>query len=412
VFYPPTFRGTGPAPGFSSDTPYVSSTDGGLTPSNTLSTAYSGGLIPVVGSSQDGLTNVGFSANAVSRSRKTYYTEQWMYGIQYAPARNDVIDITYIGNHGVHVVDGGLNLNQLDPKYLSMGAALDALVPNPFFNQITASGCGLANPTVQQGQLLRPHPEFCDITEGQDPAGGSHYNALDVNYTHRVSEGLTLLASYTFSKFTDNVGGPDGWANASGESIRNVYNLAAEKSVDATDTPHSFVLSYVYELPIGKGKKVGSGMNGVVNTIIGGWQTSGAVTLKEGFPLSIGQNNLNEFGFGQHVNIVGDYHLAHQTRTEWFNTAAFASAPKWDLGNAPRYFSDLRAPGYRNWDMSIQKYFPIREQVRLQFRLDMFNALNHTNFYSPNTSLGGGGFGTINQAWTPRQMQAALKLYW
>jgi hypothetical protein len=62
--------------------------------------------------------------------------------------------------------------------------------------------------------------------------------------------------------------------------------------------------------------------------------------------------------------------------------------------------------------MSIQKYFPIREQVRLQFRLDMFNTLNHTNFYSPNTSIGGGGFGTINQAWTPRQMQAALKLYW
>ncbi len=412
VFYPPTFRGTGPAPGFSSDTPYVYSTDGGLTPANTLSTAYSGGLIPVVGSSLGGLTNVGFSANAVSRSRKTYYTEQWTYGIQYAPTHNDVLDITYVGNHGVHVVDGGLNLNQLDPKYLPMGSALDNPVPNPFFGHIMSSGCGLDQATVLQGQLLRPHPEFCDITEGQDPAGGSHYNALDVNYTHRVSKGLTLLASYTFSKFTDNVGGPDGWANASGESIRNAYNLAAEKSVDATDTPHSFVLSYVYELPIGKGRKYGAGMNGVLNTIVGGWQTSGTLTLKEGFPLSIGQNNLNEFGFGQHVNVVGNPHLAHPTRTEWFNTAAFVAAPKWDLGNAPRYFSDLRAPGYRNWDVSIQKYLPITERYRFQFRLDMFNALNHTNFYSPNTSLGGGGFGTINQAWTPRQMQAALKFYW
>jgi hypothetical protein len=411
IFYPPSYRGLGPAPGFSSDTPYVASTNGNLTPTNTISTAYSGGLIPIVGSSLDGLTNVGFSVGAVNRNRKSYYTEQWMYGIQYAPARNDVIDITYVGSHGVHVVDGGLNLNQLDPKYLSMGAALDTLVANPFFNHITASGCGLANATVAQGQLLRPHPEFCDITEQQDPTGGSHYNALDVNYTHRVSQGLTLLASYTFSKFTDNVAGPDGWANASGENIRNVYNLAAEKSVDATDTPHSFVLSYVYELPIGKGKKFGAGMKGVLNTVAGGWQTSGALTLKEGFPLSIGQTNQNEFGFGQHVNVVADYHLAHPSRTEWFNTAAFVQAPKWDLGNAPRFFSDLRAPGFRNWDMSIQKYFPIHESVRLQFRLDMFNALNHTNFYSPNTSLGG-GFGTITQAWTPRQMQAALKLYW
>ena len=139
-----------------------------------------------------------------------------------------------------------------------MGSALLNQVPNPFFGQITSSGCGLDQPTIAQGQLLRPHPEFCDINEVQDPAGGSHYNALDVNYTHRVSHGLTLLASYTFSKFIDNVGGPETWATASSnfsENIRNVYNLAAEKSVDATDIPHSFVLSYVYELPVGKGKK-------------------------------------------------------------------------------------------------------------------------------------------------------------
>ena len=84
----------------------------------------------------------------------------------------------------------------------------------------------------------------------------------------------------------------------------------------------------------------------------------------------------------------------------------------WTLGNAPRYFSDLRAPGYKNLDISIQKYFPIKESVRLQFRLDMFNAFNHTNFYSPNTFDGTRGFGTITSAWTPRQMQAALKFYW
>ena len=414
IFYPPSYRGTGPAPGFSSDTPYVSSNDGGLTPAGTLSSAFSGGLVPVSGSSLDGLTNVGQSVTAVSRTRKTYYDQQWTYGFQYAPTSNDVIDVTYVGNHGVHVDASGLNLNQLDPKYFSMGNALLAQVPNPFFGQITSSACSLDQPTVAQGQLLRPHPEFCDINENQDPAGSSSYNALDVNYTHRVSQGLTLLASYTFSKFIDNVGGPENWASASAnfsENIRNVYNLAAEKSVDATDTPHSFVLSYVYEIPVGKNKKFASGSNGALNQVIGGWQTSGTLTLKEGFPLTITGSNNNNFGVGQHVNVVGDYHLAHPSRTEWFNTAAFATAPAWTLGNAPRYFSDLRAPGYRNFDLSIQKYFPIKESVRLQFRLDMFNALNHTNFYSPNTFMGG-GFGTINQAWTPRQMQAALKLYW
>ena len=416
VFYPPSFRGTGPAPGFSSDTPYVASNNGGLNPANTLSTAFSGGLVPVSGSSLDGLTNVGFGVTAVSRNRKTYYDQQWMVGFQYAPTSNDVLDITYVGNHGVHVDASGLNLNQLDPKYFSMGNALLNQVPNPFFGHITSSGCSLDQPTIQQGQLLRPYPEFCDISETQDPAGGSHYNALDVNYTHRVSQGLTLLASYTFSKFIDNVGGPENWASASAnfsENIRNVYNLAAEKSVDATDTPHSFVLSYVYELPVGRGRRFASGMNGVVNTIVGGWQTSGTLTLKEGFPLTISSsgNGLNYFGAGQHVDVVGPYHIANPSRTEWFNTSAFAVAGPWSLGNAPRYFSDLRAPGYRNWDMSIQKYFPIEERFRLQFRLDMFNTFNHTNYYSPNTAMGP-GFGTITSAWTPRQMQAALKFYW
>jgi hypothetical protein len=416
IFYPPTFRGTGPAPGFSSDTPYVSSNNGGLTPAGTLSTAFSGGLVPVVGSSQDGLTNVGFSVNAVNRDRKTYYTEQWMYGFQFAPTANDVLELAYVGNHGVHVQASGLNLNQLDPKYFSMGNALLTQVPNPFFGHITSSGCSLDQPTIQQGQLLRPYPEFCDINEVLDPAGDSNYNALNVNYTHRISQGLTLLASYTFSKFIDDVGGPENWASASAnfsENIRNVYNLAAERSVDATDTPHSFVLSYVYELPLGKGRRFGSGMSGVANAIVGGWQTSGTLTLKEGFPLTIGSsgNGLNYFGAGQHVDIVGNYHIAHPSRTEWFNTSAFAVTGPWQLGNAPRYFSDLRAPNYENWDISIQKYFPIEERFRFQFRLDMFNTFNHTNYYSPNTFMGA-GFGTITQAWTPRQMQAALKFYW
>jgi len=416
VFYPPSYRGTGPAPGFSSDTPYVASNDGGLTPANTLSTAFSGGLIPVTGNTLGGLTNVGFSVTAVSRSRKMYYDQQWMYGFQYAPTSNDVLDVTYIGNHGVHVTASGLNLNQIDPKYFSTGNSLLSQVPNPFFGTIASSGCSLDQPTIAQGQLLRPYPEFCDINENQDPAGSSSYNALDVNYTHRVSNGLTLLASYTFSKFIDNVGGPENWASASAnfsENIRNVYNLAAEKSVDATDTPHSFVLSYVYELPVGKGKKFGSGMNGVANAIVGNWQTSGALTLKEGFPLTVTSsgNGLNYFGAGQHPDVVGDYHIANSSRNAWFNTSAFAVAPAWSLGNAPRYFSDLRAPGYRNWDVSIQKYFPFQERFRFQFRLDMFNILNHTNYYSPSTFMGG-GFGSITQAWTPRQMQAALKFYW
>jgi len=419
IFFPNQYLNSPQIAGYNSNTPYIASLDGGISPCNgcSLSNAFPSGPVPITGNSLGALTNVGFSTGAVNPQRKTYYAQQWMYGIQYAPTPHDVIDITYVGNHNVHTLAGSLNLNQLDPKYFSMGSALLDPVANPFSGIITSSGCGLDQPTVAAGQLLRPHPEFCDINEVQPPTGGSHYNALDVNYTHRFSGGLTLLASYTFSKFLDNVGGPETWANASSnfsENIRDVYNLAAEKSVDATDTPHSFVLSYVYEIPVGMGKKYGSGMNKVLNAIVGDWQTSGVATFKSGFPLTITSSGTapNPFGVGQHVNIVGDYRLAHQSRTAWFNTAAFIDAPKFDLGNAPRYFSDLRAPGYNNWDISIQKYFPVHESFRFQFRLDMFNAFNHTNFYAPNTFNGGAAFGTIGSSFSPRQMQAALKLYW
>jgi hypothetical protein len=416
IFFPSQYEGSPVIPGYSSSTPYVASLNGGISPCPgcSLSNAFPNGSVPIVGNTLGGLTNVGFSVTAVNPKRKTYYDQQWMYGFQYAPTKSDLIDVTYVGNHSVHVIASGLNLNQLDPKYFSMGNALTNQVTNPFFGHITSSGCGLDQPTVQQGQLLRPYPEFCDISEADDPAGDGRYNALDVNYNHRISQGLTLMASYTFSKFLDNVGGPNTWANANanfGENIRNVYNLAAEKSVDATDITHSLVLSYVYELPVGKGRKYGSGMNGVVNAIVGGWQTSGIATFKGGFPLRIFAPNLNAFGVGQNVNVVGNYHVSNPGINQWFNPAAFQQAPQWTLGNAPRYFSDLRSPGYDNWDMSIQKYFPITESTRLQFRLDMFNAFNHPNFYAPNTTLGPGA-GTIGATWSPRLMQAALKLYW
>src|SRR5581483_3828298 len=190
----------------------------------------------------------------------------------------------------------------------------------------------------------------------------------------------------------------------------NVYDLAAEKSVDATDTPNSFVLSYIYQLPVGRGKKFGSGMHGVVNQILGGWQTSGVFTFKQGFPLAIAQADSNPFGVGQHVNVVGDYHVADPNRNEWFNPAAFAAAPKFTLGDAPRFFSDLQSPHYNNCHIRIQKNFAIREETRLEFRTDMFNAFNLTNYYSPNTTLGP-GFGTISQTWAPRTIQAALRFY-
>jgi Carboxypeptidase regulatory-like domain len=416
IFYPTTFYGNGPNPGYSQTTSFVSSLNGGLNPSSTLSNPFPAGILPLTGNSLGGLIDVGQSITVVDHIRPSPYVEQWMFGLQYSPRPSDVIDITYVGNHGLKMVLGGANRNQLPPQYLSQTTQLNSPVTNPFYGHVPGSGCGLSNPTVSSFQLLLPYAQYCDsISNSQAPVGFSNYNALQATYTHRVTAGLNVLASYTFSKFIDNVDGSTDWALATSSTVRNYYNLAAERSVDADDIPHSLVVSYIYELPVGTGKKFGSHMNRAVDAAIGGWQVSGISTFKSGFPLSIGANNFSStlYGGNQHANVVGDpNNIAHRGIHQWFNTAAFQQAAPYTFGDAPRYLSNLRAPGYDNWDLGIQKWFRISEQFRLQFRGEMFNAFNHANFYAPNTTLSAGSYGTITAANPPRDVQLALKLYW
>ena len=136
-----------------------------------------------------------------------------------------------------------------------------------------SSGCELQNATVLRQQLLRPSQHYCSVGDQAAPVGGSYYDALQMTYTtHRFHAGFSMLASYTFSKFIDDVEGNNGRANSGPTSIRNYYNLAAEKSVDGACIPQSLVISYIYELPIGKGKSIGSNLSKSVDAIVGGWQ--------------------------------------------------------------------------------------------------------------------------------------------
>jgi hypothetical protein len=424
VFFVPNFYGQGPNTGYSQSTPWVTSLNNGLNPSSTLSgnaslglpSAFPSEVVPT-GNTLGALTDVGFGLNPVTDPvRSSPYVQQWMAGVQYAFTNNDLLDITYVGNHGVHVLAQYLEWDELPAADLAMGNALNAMVPNPFFGHITQSGCGLNEPTIVEGQLLRPYPEYCSVTEAEPAVGGSTYNALEATYTHRWHSGLDLNVSYTYSKFLDNVQGNSGWAfPGSGSSVRNSYDLAAERSVDVTDIPHSLVVYYNYELPFGKGKKFGSDWNRPVNAALGGWQWTGILTAKSGLPLSISpaQNNLG-FGFNQRPNVVPGVSPIPQNQSinDWINPAAFSQPAPFTFGDAPRFFSDLRAPRYFNYDMGIQKWWNFSDTKRFQFRFELFNAFNHPNFFEPDTNLGDATFGTITSAYPARSLQFAGKFYW
>ena len=419
VFFPTTYLGTPNAIGYSQTTTFVSSLNGGINPASTLGNPFPQGVLPITGSSLAGLTSVGQPLSAVVYQRPSPYVEQWMFGFQYLPTARDVVEVAYVGNHGIKIATGnGVNLNQLAPQYLSRGTALVQPVNNPFYGQpsVVGSGCGLDQPTIPAFQLLLPMPQYCDsVTSSVAPVGASNYNALQSRYTHRVNDGLTVMASYTYSKFISNVSGPEEWALILPSTTRNYYNLDAERSVDANDIPHSMVLSYIYLLPFGKGKRFGSNLGGAMNTVIGGWEISGTSTFKKGVPLSI-NGNINPgstFGGNQGVNVIGDPNqVDHKGINQWFNASAFGQADAGTFGNAPRFFSRLRAPGINNTDLSISKWFDMTDTVRAQFRVEMFNALNHANFAPPNTTFGAAGFGTITDASGARNIQLALKIYW
>lgn len=431
VFYVPSYYNQGPNIGYSQGTPWVTSLNGGLNPSSTLSgnttlglpSAFPNGPIPVTGNSLGGLTDVGFGLNpVVYPNRKSSYVQQWMLGAQYSLTANDLFDLSYVGNHGVHVLAQYLEWNELPVSDLSMGNQLNALVPNPFFGSITSSGCGLDQKTIVQAQLLRPFPEYCSVTEAPPAVAGSTYNALQATYTHRWHGGLQLNVSYTYSKFMDDAQGSSGWAfPGSGSNVRNSYDLARERSVDASDLTHSLVINHTYELPFGKGKPLGSNWSRPANEILGGWQLSGILTAHSGLPISMTPASNNtvgaaSYGFNQRPNIVPGVSPVPQDQNihDWINPAAFSQAAPFTFGDAPRFLSDLRAPKYFNWDLGIQKYWTIRENMRAQFRMEMFNAFNHPNFFVPDSNLGdvsNKSFGTITGAYPARSIQLAGKFY-
>ena len=141
---------------------------------------------------------------------------------------------------------------------------------------------------------------------------------------------------------------------------------------------------------------------------------SGITTAKAGFPLGISTNtdNLGEFNANQHPDIVGNPHLSNPTINEWFNTAAFAQPSGLSFGSGPRYMPNLRAPGIKNWDLGIEKWWHWQERLRFQFRAEFYNAFNNVNFFAPDQHLGDSTFGEINAASRARDIQLGLKIYW
>jgi hypothetical protein len=257
------------------------------------------------------------------------------------------------------------------------------------------------NPTPGPGtvQTRRPYPRFTGF--GYISADVSTtYHALQAKFEKRLSAGLWLLTSYTFSKSlwvtnTPAVGG----------------NYAFEKGPSEYQVPHSFSFSFGYELPFGKGKPLLASSGKIVNGFLGGWQLQGILLFRSGVPFTVTMSRdvANTGVGGQRPNRIASGNLDDRTLARWFDANAFLAAPNFTYGNAGLRI--LSPDIIRTVDFSLFKQFQIAEHSRLQFRWEAFNLPNTPSFSAPASTLDTSNVGRITSTSTaPRQMQVALKL--
>jgi hypothetical protein len=255
----------------------------------------------------------------------------------------------------------------------------------------------------------RRYPQYNQILNTVS-AGWLSYHSLQVKAERRAGKSLYLLASYTYSKALSN----GLRQEITGDPGVNYFPIlgGADRGLASTDLRHNFAFSYLYSLPFGRGKKYLSGLNGVGQAILGGWDLNGVTVLHSGFGLGMNvATNQNGTSLGNRPNQVCSGKLSNPAPTRWFDTSCFTAPAVGVFGNAGRSIGGLYGPGQVNFDVSLYKNFPIAERLRLQFRTELFNAFNHVQLATPNTTFGNPNFGritsTINSS---RQMQFALKL--
>jgi hypothetical protein len=238
-----------------------------------------------------------------------------------------------------------------------------------------------------------------------------------VKVDKRFSQGLTVLIAFTGSKTLDTASAAVNYLGPQSATFANQYNPNGEYAVSAYDVSRQLVSSFSYELPFGRGRHFLSGLNGIGNVLLSGFQVDGIVNWNTGTPVVLGALSSDKTGLlggGQRPNqVLRSAKLSHQTNSEWFNTAAFALPDQFVIGNAPRTLPNVRNPGFTNADLSIFKntYIGGKERYNLQLRLEAFNALNHPYFAAPDaTFTDGSNFGKVTLTnGDPRDVQLAAK---
>ena len=444
--------------GYSQGNPFVASNDNFQTIVDTLANPFQLGIVDGRGAADGPLTNLGQSLNWDNQNPGRPYSWEyslhlqreykgWLFEIGYS--HNKTYDIYWDLNQNNPSFDLWRQLRQ--PRFSDRACVdnppgpatckpndkflADEDMPNPFWQLPGIARNLYTNKNRSFFDLVRPMPQWGGVNRANNPWGKNQYDAMLTKVEHRFRKGFSILGSFTWSQLFEDTAfwGPE------------ISGPITEHKLGGEDRPFQFKVSPIYELPIGKGRKIGGGMPRLLDTFIGGWELTGQFTVQSGAPAVFGTDSFYD---GQ------DFHLPRDQRTldRWFDTSHFIKFPdkKTDISNYPAWAGIFNLPGanykaaspnddvqngvYKDFGTFVRRYptrwgnvrasrvnevnlgiyknFRIREQTKLQFRLETFNAFNHPRFPGPDTNPGSANFGRVTkEQWnSPRQVQLALKL--
>ena len=347
----------------------------------------------------------------VARNLHLPYAQDWNLNIQRSFGEDWLLQVGYVGTTGVRL-----------PRFIEGNPAV-------FIPGVDSSGNPLSNENnVNQRRIYSgctlAQPNNCVYSSVGEIAGiaNSSYNALEASLRKRFGHGLSFLASYTWSHSIDDVSSFNITGSASqpvaGENdlAQNPFNLGAERGPSMFDARHRFVLSYQWSLPFLEHSSAWYGK------VFGNWQLNGILTAMSGTPFTVFDSNDVSLqgqapeisGFSSNrPNVVGNPNSGPRTVAEWFNTGAFQQLQPDPLGRFQVFGDEGRnavlGPRYVNWDASAFKNIRLTESKELQFRGELFNVLNHTNFRLPVSDIESPTFGQVQSDVSPRVIQVALK---
>ncbi len=423
IFYTVGLEG-GSDIGFSESTPYTTSLNGGVTPTNYFASGnpFPTGVVVPPGSSLGLLTALGNGASIDFPGRRIPRSQQFSFGFQRELPAQIVLDARYVGNYTdrlrVFVWDNGTATLDQENQAIANPSLFNQQVPNPYYGvpAIPASSTCGSSPTISRVNLILPLSQYCNlIGQYNDPLGRQAYNGLEVKLTKRLSAGLDFQLSYTYSKTMGATGYQNGWPYQDADLK---YEIAGDSRT------HILTVNGEWAVPVGKGRHFLGSAHGLVDALVGGWSTDWIVSAQTGTPTGLNTgywyqcNHSYTPDGGPKLNnyLYNDYSTGNPL-------GCYAQIPQYGLMNLPNQISTVRNPSIVNLDFAVHKDFSLTEKYRLQFRGEAFNLTNTVLFPGPDNNPSDGppklqsngtytGFGTVNlyQQNFPRVVQLSLKL--